>query len=256
MAKRVTAVVNQKGGVGKTTACISLAASNSKNKRKTLLVDLTVLKNATDSLIEENKKSATISDVLLDRDIKPANAIVEIDDYLHLLPSHLSLAAAKSAMNNMPGREFFLRIKLINKIAHLYDDIFIDCENNLDILTGTAVEAANLILIPIKYEKYSLQGLKQMFDLIKTMKEISIEKDDYQYKILRNHLDPRESIMQNYIEAELGDLKAQGVVLNTIIPKDANFTNAAAAHLSIFEYAPSSNGANAIRELTKELLND
>lgn len=247
---KTIAVINQKGGVGKTACAYNLAYSFSKHSR-TLLIDLDPSANATKGLNSYNKSDKNSYHLLLERGDLNCFAIqpYENNDKLWLIPSHIKLAMAQNEIQSKPFRETLLA-KKISEFKRYH--ILIDCPPTLTELTINAIYAADMLLIPVSYEEDALEGLIDLFTIIREIKP----KGGYTFKILRNQKDVRKSRTNDYIEGKLKEFQESGHVFDTIIRQDENINQAKIERKTIFEYAPNSNGAQDFLTLTKEILNE
>ncbi len=252
---KTIAIINQKGGVGKTACAYNLAYCFATKEKKTLLVDLDPSGNATRGLLNGTylKDAYTIKDVILQK-CDPMQAIIGYstdDDIkpLFVMPSRIDLAMASRELVNKPYRETLLYRQLY-KLNTKFDYCLIDCSPTLSDLTVNAILAADLILIPVTYEEDALEGMNDLFNVIKEIKE----EREYQFKIIRNQKDSRKKKTNEYIEGKLSDFVLGGHVLETIIRQDEAINQAKIEGVSIFTFAPHSNGAKDFTQLTEELL--
>ncbi|RYJ07517.1 MAG: ParA family protein, partial [Actinomycetales bacterium] len=163
-------VVNQKGGVGKTTTVASLGAALTERGQRVLLVDLDPQGGLTFSLgIDPEDVDVTIGEVLLGK-AKPDDAIVVTDDGMHLLPSNITVTQAEEALVNRTGREQRLRVAL-DKVADDYDWILIDCPPTLGVLTVGALSASQKVLIPLQAETLAHRSVGQLLDTVHDVKQ-------------------------------------------------------------------------------------
>lgn len=253
---KTIAVINQKGGVGKTACAYNLAYSFASHNERTLIIDLDPSANTTKGLLGNYylNDAYTISELLtgnFNPDIATMN--VEYDEKiirnLRIIPSHIRLAMAHREMASRAYRETILS-KIIQRINEPYSYIFIDCSPTLNDLTVNAIYAADLILIPVTYEDDALEGLSDLFTIIKEIKE----NQRFMYKILRNQKDSRKSKTNEYIEKKLQPFEVEGTLLKTIIRQDEAINQAKIERKPIFLYAPNSHGAIDFTTLTQELI--
>jgi chromosome partitioning protein len=163
---KIIAIANQKGGVGKTTTAINLAASLGVLEYKTLIVDADPQANATSGVGLDPKNARNIYDCLVN-DVNPEELILEVDSpNLFILPSHIDLVGAELEMINIPNREHKLKMAL-DKIKDQYDFIIIDCSPSLGLITVNSLTAADSVLIPVQCEYFALEGLGKLLNTIK-----------------------------------------------------------------------------------------
>lgn len=254
---KTIAIINQKGGVGKTACAYNVAYALAVKQKRTLLVDLDPSGNATKGTIPETYlvDAYTVKHVILHK-CRPEQAILaggdnyEVCKYLSIIPSRIDLAMAQRELISKPYREMLLSRQLF-KIAENFDYCIIDCCPTLSDLTINAIFAAHEFIIPITYENDALEGMADLFKVINEIKEEKL----YQFKILRNQYDKRKSKTNDYIERKLSDLILKDHVFKTVIRQDENINQAKIESLPIFLYAPQSNGAKDFNALTEEIIN-
>jgi chromosome partitioning protein len=248
---RFIAIVNQKGGVGKTTTAVNLTAGLASAERRTLLVDLDPQANATTGLgIEKSNAYPNIYNVLLDE--QPlGNAIRKTSlPTLFIAPSDIDLVGAEVELVSMPGREFRLSTALA-PIREEFDYVIIDCPPSLGLLTVNALTAADSALIPLQCEYYALEGLAQLLKTIRLVKENLNPRLEIE-GILLTMFDGRTSLA-NQVKAEVTQYFGPQI-FKTIIPRNVRLSEAPSHGTHIFQYDSHSSGAMAYLELTKEVL--
>lgn len=249
---KILAITNQKGGVGKTTTSVNLAASLAVAGKRVLLIDLDPQANATmGSGTNKQTVKITIYHVLLgDESIQTAR-IVSAQGKYDLLPANRDLAGAEVEMVDFSQREARLKTAL-EPIRHEYDYILIDCPPALNLLTLNGLCAAQAVMIPMQCEYYALEGLS---DLVNTIKKVrsNFNPDLRIEGLLRTMFDPRSILAQqvsDQLQKHFGDK-----VYRTVIPRNVRLAEAPGFGLPVLYHDGQSKGAQAYLELAKEILN-
>ncbi len=248
---RIIAITNQKGGVGKTTTCINLAASLSATKRKVLLIDMDPQGNATmGSGVNKNDIEFTTGDVLLGS-VQAFELIQSLDELGYdLLPANGDLIAAEVALKAGENNESALRNALCD-IKHSYDYILIDCPPALNMLTLNALVAAESVMIPMQCEYYALEGLSALLDTIDGIRKTVNSRLKVE-GMLRTMFDPRNNLANDVSGQLLVHFPDQ--VYRTIIPRNVRLAEAPSHGLPIMHYDKTSRGSLAYLALAGEIL--
>ena len=247
MAK-IVAIVNQKGGVGKTTTCVNLTSSLKEKGKRVLLCDFDPQANSTSGMGVDKTSARSVYDVLING--ADVTASVSHTRYGDVLPSSKALAGAGIEMIDRENREFLLK-QALDVLSPNYDFILIDCPPSLELLTVNALCAANSLIVPVQGEYFALEGLS---DLMNTV------------KLVRAHLNPRlevEGVVLTMFDART-NLSEQVVlevkkffknkVYDTIIPRSVRLGEAPSFGMPINKYDPKSVGAKAYDALARELV--
>lgn len=248
---KIIAFANQKGGVGKTTTCVNVAAYIAAMGKKVLLIDLDPQGNATSGVgIEKTGSTKTIYNVI-DGDAIIDETILQTSvENLDFIPATVDLAGAEIDLVQMPNRENVIKTRLA-RIKNNYDYIFIDCPPSLGLLTVNALTCCNSIIIPIQCEFYALEGLTQLMNTIKLVKKHLNSSLDIEGVVLTMK-DSRSNLI-----TQVGDeIKTffGKKVFETTIPRNIRLAEAPSHGAPIGLYDPSSKGAKAYLELAEEVL--
>ncbi len=249
--RKVVAVANQKGGVGKTTTSVNTAACLAGEECRVLLIDLDPQGNATSGLgVDRHECDRSVYDALVAEEELTELRLETTTKNLDLVPSTPDLAGAQIELVEHPRREFQLRRALDDFDAE-YDFIILDCPPSLGLLTLNALAAANTVLVPIQTEYYALEGLGHLLNTVELIHEhlnpaLSLEG------ILLTMYDGRTNLSEQVadeVNTHFGDL-----VFETIIPRNVRLGEAPSFGMPITEYAKSSRGARSYRDFAREFL--
>lgn len=250
MAKKL-AIVNQKGGVGKSTTAVNLSAALAEMGIKVLLGDIDPQGNATSGVgVDKSGLKYSIYDVLINEiDIREAILETGVENF-DILPANIDLAGAEIELVSMISRESKLK-NIIRKVDEDYDFIFFDCPPSLGLLTLNALTAADGILVPIQCEYYALEGLGQLINTVRLVQN-NLNQDLEIEGVLLTMYDARTNLSQQVIDEVVNYF--QDRVYNTIIPRNVRLSEAPSFGQPITIYDSSSKGAQAYRELAKEVI--
>lgn len=249
---KVISVSNQKGGVGKTTTSLSLAASLGVLEKKVLLIDADPQGNATSGIGISNKDFKKSSyDVLLNRCEIQESIIETKSPNLDIIPANIDLVAVEIELVDIAKREYMLS-KMLDKIKNDYDFIVIDCPPSLGLITMNALTASNSVIIPIQCEYYALEGLGKLLNTIKGVQKVHNEKLEIE-GILLTMFDSRLRLsnqVKDDVKKHFSDM-----VFSTIIPRNVSLGEAPSHGESIIVYNSTSKGSKSYIKFAQEVIN-
>lgn len=252
MAK-IISIVNQKGGVGKTTTAVNLSAAVGALGKRVLLVDVDPQGNSTSGYgISKRDIQLTSYDMLINS--TPANNVVIKTDFLNvdIIPSNINLAGAELDMADMENRESLLK-NAIAKISENYDYVFFDCPPSLGLITLNALTASGSFLVPIQCEFYALEGLSQLMATVRKIKRLYNPLIDLEGVLLTMY-DGRLNLTQQVVT----EVKRffPGKIYSVVIPRNVRLSEAPSFGQPVIYYDRASKGAVAYIELAKELIGE
>ena len=248
---KIVAIVNQKGGVGKTTSAVNLAAAVAAKGKKVLLVDIDAQGNATSGFGVRKKDTALSTyDVLINKTSAKEVLVKTRYDNMWLLPSNMNLAGAEVELVEMPKRESRLKMALA-PIDEEFDYIFLDCPPSLGIITLNALTAADSVLVPIQCEYYALEGLSQLMTTVRTVKRKYNEHLEIEGVLLTMY-DGRLNLTAQVVEEVKRFFPKK--VFTTAIPRNVRLSEAPSYGEPVRYYDKSSKGAKMYDQLALEFL--
>ena len=250
---KILSIVNQKGGVGKTTTSINLAACLHKMKRKVLLIDLDPQSNATrGSGVDSATLQSSVNDVLLGRSSIDEAIVSSVHDGYDLLPATPTLTESEVSLVSKNNREFILK-NTLEDISSNYDYILMDCPPSLNILTVNSLVSATGVLIPVQCEFYALQGLSELVNTINQIQSSSNESLKIE-GILRTMFDSRNNL-SNDVSDQLSEY-FPNELYKTKIPRNIRVAEAPSHGKSILQYDGLSKGSLSYYSLAGEIIKD
>ena len=249
---KAIAIFNQKGGVGKTTTNINLAACLAKKGKKILVLDIDPQGNTTSGVgIEKKALKKSSYDLMIEDDINAEDVILKTGvDNLDIIPANVSLSGAEVELAIIRGREKRLK-KALNQVKEKYDFIFIDCPPSLGLLTINSLTAVDSVLIPIQCEFYALEGVAQLMNTIEIVRK-NLNEKLYVQGVILSMFDGRTNLSVQVVEEVKKYFREK--VYKTVIPRNVRLAEAPSYGLPIIEYDPKSKGAEAYREFADEFL--
>ena len=248
---KIIAIANQKGGVGKTTTAVNLAASLAMDDRKVLLVDADPQANATSGAgVERSATRKSLYDALVHGDSVKELVVTTPIKTLWVLPSNKNLAGAEIELVDVENRNYALK-RLLEPVKEYFHYIIIDCPPSLGILTVNGLTAADSLLVPIQCEYYALEGVTELFDTLARLRRelnpnLAIEG------LLLTMFDERTNL-STAVAKDLRDFYGSQV-LNTVIPRNVRLAEAPSFGQPIIIYDPRSRGAESYLQLAKEVI--
>ena len=249
---KAIAIFNQKGGVGKTTTNINLAACLAMKGKKVLVIDIDPQGNTTSGIgLSKNELGNTSYEVMVEDNIDPRTAIVSTCvENLDIIPASVQLAGAEVVLIEIQGREKRLKWA-IDQVKPDYDYIFIDCPPSLGLLTINSLTAVDSVLIPIQCEFYALEGVSQLMSTIEIVKK-NMNKDLEIQGVILSMFDGRTNLSIAVVEEIKKFFKEK--VYTTVIPRNVRLAEAPSYGMPIMQYDPRSAGALAYQEFADEFL--
>lgn len=250
---RIIAIANQKGGVGKTTTTINLAACLAEKGKKVLVIDTDPQGNSTSGFgIDKNFLDNTIYELILGECSIHDCIIKEAIKNVSVVPSNVNLAAAEIELIGVEKKEYILKNE-IDWVKDSYDFIIIDCPPSLSLLTINAMTTADSVLVPIQCEYYALEGLSQLIHTVNLIKE-RLNSKLYMEGVVFTMYDSRTNLSMQVVENVKSNLEEK--VCKTLIPRNIRLAEAPSYGTPITMYDSKSAGAESYRQLAEEIINN
>lgn len=248
---KIIAVTNQKGGVGKTTTAVNLAASLAEARQRVMLLDFDPQGNATSGYgVSEEEIGNSIYDAMSGNCELEDVILCEMIENLDLIPSNMNLAAIESEFVDLENKNMVLR-NMLKRVRDHYDYVLIDCPPSLGTITVNALTASDSVLIPIQCEYYALEGLGQVMNSIELVKQ-KLNTRIYIEGIVFTMYDGRNKLSQEVVETVRENF--HGSIFDTVIPRNVRLAEAPSFGQPITVYDSASSGADSYRRLAAELM--
>ncbi len=248
---KIIAITNQKGGVGKTTTSVNLAAALAHLGKRVCIVDIDPQGNSTSGLgIDKSEIKHSVYEVIINGVPAKDAVMPTMMDTLFLIPANIDLVGAQVELVGKMAREFYLKEALL-PIKNDYDFIFLDCPPSLGILTVNALNASDNVLVPIQCEFYALEGLSQLISTIKLVKKTLNPKLEIEGVVLTMY-DGRTNLSSQVVQEVKAYFKNK--VYETIIPRNVRLSEAPSFGLPIIKYDPKSLGSETYLALAEEVV--
>lgn len=248
---KIIAVTNQKGGVGKTTTAVNLAASLAEARQRVMLLDFDPQGNATSGYgVSEEEIGNSIYDAMSGNCELEDAILCEMIENLDLIPSNMNLAAIESEFVDLENKNMVLR-NMLKRVRDHYDYVLIDCPPSLGTITVNALTASDSVLIPIQCEYYALEGLGQVMNSIELVKQ-KLNTRIYIEGIVFTMYDGRNKLSQEVVETVRENF--HGSIFDTVIPRNVRLAEAPSFGQPITVYDSASSGADSYRRLAAELM--
>lgn len=248
---KIIAVTNQKGGVGKTTTAVNLAATLAEARQRVLLIDFDPQGNATSGLgiADEDIVNSIYKAMIQECELEDC-IIYQLSENLDLVPSDMNLAAVEAEFVDLDNKNMVLK-NLLRAVKDSYDYVLIDCPPSLGTITVNALAAVNSVIIPIQCEYYALEGLGQVMNSIQLVRE-NLNSGIYVEGIVFTMYDGRNRLSQEVVDTVRENF--DGSIFDTIIPRNVRLAEAPSFGQPITGYDSASSGADSYRRLAAELM--
>jgi len=248
---KIISVANQKGGVGKTTTTINLAAALGEAGKKVLVIDMDPQGNTTSGIgVDKNEVENTIYELMLGECSVRECILKDVLENVSLIASNVNFAAAEVELIGLEKQEYILKNEM-DYVKDLYDYILIDCPPSLSTLTVNALTTSDSVLVPIQCEYYALEGLSQLIHTINLIKQRLNNKIDIEGVVFTMY-DSRTNLSQQVVENVTANFAY--TVFKTVIPRNTRLAEAPSYGMPILEYDPKASGSEAYRSLAKEII--